>query len=76
MDFEADRDTGPNGDPSLADMTKKALSIVQKNSKGFFLFVESKYKRHEQHNTCLLYTSVVTHTLSEYIFSSVPLHRK
>lgn len=40
MDFEADRDPGPTGDPSLADMTRSALNILQKNSKGFFLFVE------------------------------------
>lgn len=43
MDFEADRDKSPKGDPSLAEMTKKALSILQKNKKGFFLLVESKY---------------------------------
>lgn len=42
MDFEVDRDPGPTGDPSLADMTRSALSILQKNPKGFFLFVESE----------------------------------
>ncbi|KAG5867413.1 hypothetical protein JTB14_007103 [Gonioctena quinquepunctata] len=40
MDFEADRDPGPTGDPSLADMTRSALSILLKNPKGFFLVVE------------------------------------
>ncbi|KAK6623411.1 hypothetical protein RUM43_009263 [Polyplax serrata] len=40
MDFETDRDTGPEGDPSLADMTRTALNVLQKSSKGFFLFVE------------------------------------
>lgn len=43
MEFEADRDTGPMGDPSLQDMTKKAISILEKNSRGFFLFVESTF---------------------------------
>lgn len=43
MDFETDRDTGPEGDPSLADMTRTALNVLQKSSKGFFLFVEGKY---------------------------------
>lgn len=43
MDFEADRDPGPTGDPSLADMTRSALSILLKNPKGFFLFVEGLY---------------------------------
>lgn len=43
MEFEADRDTGPTGDPSLADMTSKALSVLERSNKGYFLFVESKY---------------------------------
>lgn len=40
MDFEADRESTPTGDPSLADMTRTAINILQKNPKGFFLFVE------------------------------------
>lgn len=40
LDFEVDRDTTANGDPSLAEMTKKAIEILQKNSHGFFLFIE------------------------------------
>lgn len=43
MEFEVDRDKGQNGDPPLHEMAVKALSILQKNNKGFFLFVESKY---------------------------------
>lgn len=43
MDFEADRNPGPTGDPSLADMTRSALSVLLKNPKGFFLFVEGKF---------------------------------
>lgn len=42
MDFEADRNPSATGDPSLADMTRSALSILLKNPKGFFLFVEGK----------------------------------
>ncbi|GLV44332.1 Alkaline phosphatase 2 [Carabus blaptoides fortunei] len=49
MDFEADRDPGPTGDPSLADMTRSALNILQKNSKGFFLFVEGGRIDHAHH---------------------------
>lgn len=29
-------------DPSLADMTRAALSILTKNDKGFFLLIEGK----------------------------------
>nr|AVD96954.1 ALP-5 [Nilaparvata lugens] len=49
MDFEADRDTGPDGDPSLAEMTIAALSILQKNTRGFFLFVEGGRIDHAHH---------------------------
>lgn len=42
MDFEADREASPTQDPSLADMTRMALNILQKNPEGFFLFVEGK----------------------------------
>lgn len=30
-------------DPSIVDMTEKAIQILSKNPKGFFLFVEDKY---------------------------------
>ncbi|XP_023310523.1 alkaline phosphatase, tissue-nonspecific isozyme-like isoform X2 [Anoplophora glabripennis] len=49
MDFEADRDPGPTGDPSLADMTRSALSILLKNPKGFFLVVEGGRIDHAHH---------------------------
>lgn len=37
-----DRDNSPDGDPSLANMTRKAIEILQKNPHGFFLFIEGK----------------------------------
>lgn len=40
MSYDLDRDQGPTGEPSLAEMTKKAIQILQKGPKGFFLFVE------------------------------------
>lgn len=51
MDFEADRkdDNTVNGEPSLADMTAKAISILQKNQKGFFLMVEAGRIDHAHH---------------------------
>ncbi|KAJ8971056.1 hypothetical protein NQ317_012313 [Molorchus minor] len=49
MDFEADRNPGPSGDPSLADMTRSALSILLKNPKGFFLVVEGGRIDHAHH---------------------------
>jgi len=44
MDFDVDRNTNDTGDPSLAEMTIKALRILAKNPKGYFLFVEGKSK--------------------------------
>ena len=33
-------DFGPNSEPSIADMTSKAISVLSKNNKGFFLMSE------------------------------------
>ena len=40
MPYEDQRDEGPNGPPSLKQMTIKALSVLVKNPKGFILVVE------------------------------------
>ena len=40
MEFEADRKEDTGGEPALSEMTVKALEILQKNKKGFFLMVE------------------------------------
>ena len=45
MDFEADRN--PSDQPSLSEMTEKAIRILQKSSKGYFLFVEGNLLRDE-----------------------------
>ena len=41
MKYELDRDpAGPTRDPSLAEMTRKAIQILKKDTTGFFLYVE------------------------------------
>ena len=40
MAYEVDRANDVAGEPSLAEMTEKAIQILQKNDKGFFLLVE------------------------------------
>lgn len=40
MNFDSDRKNDKGGEPSLSEMTKKAIAILQKNPKGFFLMVE------------------------------------
>ncbi|XP_033104633.1 alkaline phosphatase-like isoform X5 [Anneissia japonica] len=49
MDYESERDTTTNGDPSLVEMTEKALQILQKNEKGYFLLVEAGRIDHAHH---------------------------
>ncbi|XP_034256863.1 alkaline phosphatase, tissue-nonspecific isozyme-like [Thrips palmi] len=49
MDFEADRDAGPDGDPSLADMTRAALAVLMRQPRGFFLFIEGGRIDHAHH---------------------------
>ena len=43
MRYEVDRADDPAGEPSIAEMTEKAIQILQKNPKGYFLLVEGMY---------------------------------
>lgn len=40
LKYEDQRDKGPKGMPSLAEMTETALNVLRKNPKGFVLVVE------------------------------------
>jgi alkaline phosphatase len=40
MSYEMDRETFHPEQPSLAEMTEKAIELLSQNKKGFFLFVE------------------------------------
>uniref|UniRef100_A0A672J7V4 alkaline phosphatase n=1 Tax=Salarias fasciatus TaxID=181472 RepID=A0A672J7V4_SALFA len=46
--YELDRD--PSMDPSLSEMTEKAIKILSKNPNGFFLFVEDKGRIDHAHH--------------------------
>ncbi len=49
MEYEFDRPGDTGGEPSLTDMTEKAIQILQKNRRGFFLHVESGRIDHGHH---------------------------
>lgn len=40
MQYEVDRAEDAAGEPSIAEMTEKAIKILSKNPKGYFLMVE------------------------------------
>lgn len=49
MEYEADRAKGKGDEPSLSQMTKKALDILKQNQNGYFLMVESGRIDHGHH---------------------------
>jgi len=49
MHFEADRAGDEAGEPSLADMTAKAIALLAANPAGFFLMVEGGRIDHAHH---------------------------
>ncbi|GGI84859.1 alkaline phosphatase [Shewanella gelidii] len=49
MQYEADRNNDIAGEPSLSQMTSKAIDILDNNQDGFFLMVESGRIDHGHH---------------------------
>ena len=49
MQYEADRANDVAGEPSLSEMTTKAIDVLGKNDNGFFLTVESGRIDHAHH---------------------------
>jgi alkaline phosphatase len=49
MQYEADRGNDISGEPSIAEMTDKAIDVLGNNRRGFFLMVESGRIDHGHH---------------------------
>jgi len=49
MHYEADRKNDISGEPSLSQMTEKAMAILDNNEKGYFLSVEAGRIDHAHH---------------------------
>lgn len=50
MRYEADRGADAAGEPSLAEMTAKAIDVLSRNKDGFFLMVEAGRIDHAHHD--------------------------
>lgn len=49
MQYEYDRIKSQINEPSLAEMTRKSISLLEKNDKGYFLMVEAARIDHASH---------------------------
>lgn len=50
MQYEHDRAKDAGGEPSLSEMTTKAIDVLANNKKGYFLMVEAGRIDHAHHN--------------------------
>lgn len=50
LQYEFDRKSDKSGEPSLSEMTTKAIDIVSQNKKGYFLMVEGGRIDHAHHD--------------------------
>jgi len=62
LQYELERQSAKEMDPSLAEMTEKAIGILSKNPKGFFLMVEGGRIDHAGHERNL--SKMVADTLA------------
>ena len=51
MEYELDRENDAGGEPSLSEMTAKAIGILSKNPSGYYLNVEAGRIDHAHHAT-------------------------
>lgn len=49
MQYEADREQDAGGEPSLSEMTARAIEILRRNQRGYFLMVEAGRIDHAHH---------------------------
>ncbi|XP_013784535.2 alkaline phosphatase-like [Limulus polyphemus] len=67
MQYELERNKGPEGEPSIAEMTKTAIKMLQKNSNGYFLLIEGARIDHGHHDTLARHALEETLTLEKAV---------
>ncbi|XP_054712959.1 alkaline phosphatase, tissue-nonspecific isozyme-like [Uloborus diversus] len=71
LKFEVDKKKDPKGEPSLTMMTKAAINMLQKNSKGFFLMVEGGRIDHAHHSNNAIRALSETVSMAEAVQAAV-----
>lgn len=67
MQYEHDRPSDVGGEPSLAEMTEKAIAVLKRNKKGYFLMVEAGRIDHASHANNAYRTLSETVALSDAV---------
>ena len=71
MQFEYDRAKDAAGEPSLSEMTSKAIDVLSNNKKGYFLMVEGGRIDHAHHNGNAFRALTDTVALSDAVRAAV-----
>ncbi|XP_069137625.1 alkaline phosphatase-like [Argopecten irradians] len=73
MQYVLDRDSTPAGEPTLAELTEKAINILKKNDKGYFLMVEGARVDHAHHDALAHYALEEALALEEAVKQAVDM---
>ncbi|KAG1667590.1 Alkaline phosphatase, tissue-nonspecific isozyme [Nymphon striatum] len=67
MNYELNRDTSPKGEPSLREMTIKAIEMLSKEPNGYFLFVEGARIDHAHHENLAVHAMEETYQFDKAV---------
>ncbi|XP_041377435.1 alkaline phosphatase, tissue-nonspecific isozyme-like [Gigantopelta aegis] len=73
MQYELDRKLDKAGEPSLAQMTAKAIQVLKKNANGFFMLVEGGRIDHGHHNSEAVYAIHDTVAFADAVAKAVEM---
>jgi len=73
MNYEHDRKADRAGEPSLAEMTRAAITVLRQNPKGFFLVVEGGRIDHAHHGGNAFRALAETVSLSDAVRAAADL---